>query len=104
MVDLAWQKDPDGDRLYTDFPEVAQMADQQQQPTDSEVEVIDLGTHKKKQVKELQEGTGPLMDDVNSTLGALREAGVIPPDAVPVVFVVKQKRKKRKGGLLDWLI
>jgi hypothetical protein len=57
--------------------------------------VIDLGSKKRKQIKKLRKGTGPLMDDLQELLEKLRAAGHLAPDATPVVMVVKQKPRRR---------
>ncbi len=56
--------------------------------------VIDLGKHRRKQVKQLREGRGKLMDDVGAVIAELRAAGAIADNVQPVVIVVREKRKK----------
>ena len=53
--------------------------------------VVDLGKKGRKQIKQLREGRGKLMDDVNGLIEELRTAGSISPGAQPVVIVVRQK-------------
>ena len=57
--------------------------------------VVDIGKKPKKQIKELREGRGKLMDEVTRVIEELRSAGSISAAAEPVVVVVKQKRKAR---------
>jgi hypothetical protein len=57
--------------------------------------VIDLGSKKRKQIKKLRKGSGPLMDDVQELLEKLRAAGHLAAGATPVVMVVKQKPRRR---------
>ena len=57
--------------------------------------VVDLGTKKRKQIKKLRKGTGPLMDDLQELLEKLRAAGHLAAGATPVVMVVKQKPRRR---------
>jgi len=57
--------------------------------------VVDLGTKKRKQIKKLRKGTGPLMDDLQELLERLRAAGHLAAGATPVVMVVKQKPRRR---------
>ncbi|HMV68490.1 MAG TPA: hypothetical protein PKA64_16695 [Myxococcota bacterium] len=61
--------------------------------------VVDLGKHKRKRIKQLRKGEGSLTDDVREAIEELREAGTIGADAVPVVFVVKEKQSDRFGKL-----
>lgn len=58
--------------------------------------LIDLGKRKRKQVKRLRRGRGPLLNEVEELLAELRAEGSIAPGAQPVVIVVQPKR--RKGG------
>jgi Family of unknown function (DUF6200) len=57
--------------------------------------VVDLGTKKRKQIKKLRKGAGPLMDDLQELLERLRAAGHLAAGATPVVMVVKQKPRRR---------
>jgi len=60
--------------------------------------VIDLGTRKRKKIKQLKRGQGPLMADVNATMAELvRQMGTAAgsKDFVPVVVVFERKPKKR---------
>jgi len=54
--------------------------------------VIDLGKHKRKQVKKLRKGEGKLMDKVQDALDELRSSGTIAADAQPVVVIVREKK------------
>ena len=55
--------------------------------------VVDIGKKRRKQIKRLSEGRGPLMNEVNELLAELKASGSIAANAQPVVIVVKQKRK-----------
>jgi hypothetical protein len=57
--------------------------------------VVDLGRKKRKQIKKLRKGTGPLMDDLQELLEKLRSGGLLAQGATPVVMVVKQKPRRR---------
>lgn len=57
--------------------------------------VVDIGKKRRKQIKQLREGRGKLMDEVNSLLQELKTAGSISTSAQPVVIVVREKRKAR---------
>jgi len=62
--------------------------------------VVDLGTKKRKQIKKLRKGTGPLMDDLQELLEKLRAAGHLAAGTTPVVMVVKQKPRRSMHPLL----
>ncbi len=57
--------------------------------------IVDMGKKRKKQIKQLREGRGKLMDKVNDLLEELRAAGSISKSAQPVVIVVQEKPKTR---------
>ena len=63
-------------------------------PEDAPI-IVDIGKKRKKQIKQLRDGRGKLMDEVNGLLDELRAAGSISASAQPVVVVVQQKRKAR---------
>lgn len=71
--------------------------------TDSELSpiILDVGKKKKRQVKDLKRGRGRLMDEVEQTLEDVR-AGLGPQaeakEIVPVVLLIRQKPKRRRGG------
>jgi hypothetical protein len=56
--------------------------------------VVELGRKKKKQIKKLRRGTGPLMDDLQELLAKLRASGDLAAGATPVFMIVKQKPKR----------
>jgi hypothetical protein len=53
--------------------------------------VVDLGSKKKKQIKQLRKGKGKLMDKVNQCLNELKTSGSISGSVQPVVIVVREK-------------
>ena len=57
--------------------------------------LVDFGKHRRKQVKQLAEGRGPLMAEVTSCLEELKAAGTVGADATPVIVVVRQKPRRR---------
>lgn len=57
--------------------------------------IVDMGKKRRKQIKQLREGRGKLMDKINGLLEELRTAGSISASATPVVVVVREKRKTR---------
>jgi Family of unknown function (DUF6200) len=63
--------------------------------------IIDLGKHRRKDVKQLRQGAGPLVDEIASCLGELRESGQIAANAQPVVIVVRERKKKGLRWPLD---
>lgn len=59
--------------------------------------VVDMGKKSRKDVRKLRKGqSGRLMDRVEETLDHLKENGALTEGAQVVVFVVKEK-SKRKG-------
>jgi hypothetical protein len=58
-----------------------------------ELIVVDLGKSSRRKIKKLRKGKGPLVGDVTSALDELRAAGTLPEGAVPVVFVLREKRE-----------
>lgn len=67
-------------------------------PTGDAPVIVDLGKQKRKQVRELREGCGKLLDEVRATIGELQRAGRVSSSAQPVVVVVVQKPKAKKFG------
>jgi Family of unknown function (DUF6200) len=57
--------------------------------------VVDLGKHRRKSIRQLRRGEGPLMDDVRGAVEELKSAGTIAGTAQPVVIIVRQRRRKR---------
>ena len=53
--------------------------------------VIDIGKQKRKKVKKLKNGEGPLVDEIEVTVEQLKNDGVLDADAQTVVVVVRQK-------------
>lgn len=56
--------------------------------------VVDMGKKPRKQIRQLREGRGKLLLEVNDILDELRTAGSISSLAQPVVIVVRQRPKK----------
>ena len=66
--------------------------------------VVDLGKKKKKQIRNLKRGRGPLLEDVADVVEKVRASlpeQLAGKELVPVVIVYRQK-KKRSGGLLSF--
>jgi hypothetical protein len=63
--------------------------------------LVDLGKKSRKKVKRLRDGEGKLMDKVKSVMDELRSNGTLKTDAQPVLIIVRERAKKRKGpGLM----
>ena len=66
--------------------------------------VVDLGKKKKKQIKNLKRGRGPLLEDVADVVEKVRASlaeQLAGKELMPVVIVYRQK-KKRSSGLLSF--
>ena len=59
--------------------------------------IVDLGKHKRKQIKQLRQGRGKLLDEIKSSIEELRTTGNIAAAAQPIVIVVREKRRKMAG-------
>jgi hypothetical protein len=57
--------------------------------------VVDRGKHRRKSIRQLRRGEGPLMDDVRGCVEELKSAGTIAAAAQPLVIIVRQRRRKR---------
>jgi len=60
--------------------------------------IVDLGKRKRKDIKQLRNGTGKLLDEVNDCIRELVSGDSCSADAQPIVVIVREKRKG--GGLL----
>lgn len=65
-----------------------------------DVIVVDLGKASSKRIKSMRRGKGKLIGDVRDALAELAAEGGLPAGATPVVFVVKEKRKKNLSSIL----
>lgn len=66
--------------------------------------VIDLGTVKRKRIKRLKRGEGPLVEEVEQVVAGVRErlgAEAEGKELVPVVVLYRRKRKRPKS-LFGW--
>ena len=63
--------------------------------TDKGPVIIDLGSQRRRRVRQLRRGRGKLMEEVNSVLAELRTDGSIAASAQPVVVIVRQRRRSR---------
>jgi hypothetical protein len=55
--------------------------------------IVDLGKKRRKQIKELRQGRGVLMEEINQVIEELRTTGSLSASAQPIVVVVRPKRK-----------
>ena len=62
--------------------------------------LVDLGRHKKKRIKKLRKGGGPLLDIVHSSLDELKSQGHVAENAQPVIVVVREKEEKDSWSLI----
>lgn len=62
---------------------------------DTPVTVVDIGKHKRKQIRRLHKGQGKLMGKVQDALDQMRAEQLIDSNAHVVVLVVKEKRSKK---------
>lgn len=63
--------------------------------------ILDLGKTKRKKIKQLRQGRGKLLGDVEDAMKEISASLGDQADGkqlVPVVLVYKQKTKKRRGG------
>ena len=75
--------------------ELAVIPDEQVRPI-----VVKLGKVRRKKVKQLTKGRGPLLDEVADALAQVRDGmgdTARGRTLVPIVFIYRQKAKKRKG-------
>jgi hypothetical protein len=73
--------------------------------------ILDAGTRRKRDIRRLEEGGGPLQSEVDSAIGVMKTqvpqaAGAAAREIIPVVLVLEQRRKKQRsrGGLLSILL
>lgn len=60
--------------------------------------IVDLGKKRRKQVKQLRDGRGKLMDRVREVVDELRTDGTLAANAQPVLVIVRQRRRKKSSG------
>jgi hypothetical protein len=66
----------------------------------SELLVLDLGRQKKSAIRELKEGSGPLMDQVQEAAReAVAQYSESGKDVVPVIIVYRKRSRKPRGLL-----
>jgi hypothetical protein len=60
--------------------------------------ILDFGNQRRKRIKRLRKGKGPLMSDVKAAVQEAEQAGALPAGSPVVVVVVKQRRKRGLMG------
>jgi len=68
--------------------------------------LIDMGRVRRKRIKQLKQGEGPLIDEVQDAVEALKkQLGDELSDAkvVPVILVYKEKKKRDRYGIFGIL-
>ncbi len=65
--------------------------------------VIDLGKEKRKRLRALKRGKGPLVDDVASVVDEIKSRMGGNKEFVPIVFIYRQKRRRKNRGLFPFL-
>jgi hypothetical protein len=60
--------------------------------------VFDLGRQKRKRVRQLRKGKGPLLEDIKLAVQEMKSTGVVPEDAHTVVVVVREKLPRNAWG------
>jgi len=59
--------------------------------------IVDLGKRKRKDIKQLRNGTGKLVDEIMDCIDELAAAGSLPSGAQPLILLVREKPKLRKA-------
>lgn len=64
--------------------------------------IVDLGSKKRKQVKDLRKGKGKLMEKVHQAIEELKASNTISGSVQPIVIIVKEKGDIRSmlGGFM----
>jgi hypothetical protein len=60
--------------------------------------IIDLGKQKRKKIRQLRKGRGPLFAKVSDTQVDLKTKGVCDENSGPTIVLVKEKKKRKKFG------
>lgn len=59
--------------------------------------IVDMGKQRRKLIRQLREGKGKLLDEVNATIQQLKSSGTISASAQPVIVLVQAKPKNGKS-------
>jgi hypothetical protein len=57
--------------------------------------IVDIGTQRRKRIKQLRQGRGRLMDEVNALLHDLKNDGSLSSSVQPIVIVVRERPRMR---------
>jgi len=68
---------------------------------ESDVIVVDLGSKRRKQIKQLRKGQGKLMDRVRQCVTELKAGGTMGQSYIPIVVVVEEKSAVNLFGMMD---
>jgi len=60
--------------------------------------LIDLGKKKRKSIKRLRRGSGPLMRAVSDAIAELRASGTADSTGQDIVVIVRERRRRRDSG------
>ena len=74
------------------------MTETSQETAIAEATILDLGSQKRKKIKKLRKGKGPLLEDIKVAVEDLKAKGMVPADAHTVVVVVREKRRRNPFG------
>jgi hypothetical protein len=55
--------------------------------------IVDLGKKSRKQIRQMRNGTGKLLDEVQEVVDQLKTNGTVDKNAQPIVIVVRQRRR-----------
>lgn len=66
--------------------------------------IVDLGRRKRKVIKQLKEGIGPLADEVRAVAQAAAKQPGEGADILPVVVLYRKRRRKGRRTLLEALL
>ena len=63
--------------------------------------IIDFGKKKRKAVKQVRKGQGPLMDDIRDAIVELESAGTVAKDVQPLIVIIESTPKR--SGWTAWM-
>jgi hypothetical protein len=75
---------------------MAETAAQKKEADATQAIIIDLGRQKRKEVKALSKGRGPLLEAIQSEVRELQKAGTLPAGVPPVIVLVGRKDRRQR--------
>lgn len=57
--------------------------------------ILDINQTKSKDIRDLRKGQGKIFKKISKMLEQLKAAGQTPPDAQPIILIVKKKSKSK---------